>query len=363
MIILYFTIIVSVISLCVVIYNSITSPIIRTNETVNNDFVSVLIPARNEESNILNCLKNLENQSHRNLEILVLNDESIDKTEDIVLKQIEIDQRIKLIEGKALPDNWLGKNWACNQLANKANGDYLLFIDADVKLSNNALSSSLNKIKEKNISLLSIFPTQEMKSLGEYFIVPLMNWILLSFLPLRKVYTSSNRLFAAANGQFMLWKREAYSEIGGHSTVAQKVVEDIEFARLLKSKKLKMETLLGGEIVFCRMYDSFIDAFNGFSKNFSPGFNTSIIVFFIIITILLLVFFLPIILFFYYPIFVLPVTIFLFSRVFISYLSRQSILLNLILHPFQILLMFILGIRSVIWSKSKTAEWKGRKIL
>ena len=226
------------ISTIVVVYNYFTAPILKDNsEKLDQaDLVSVLIPARNEENNIANCLNNILQQDYENFEIFVLDDQSTDRTKEIVKSFSQKHSCVFYVDGEPLPPNWTGKNWACHQLSKKAKGKYLLFVDADVELAKNALSSALKILFAKQVKMLSVFPTQKIKTLGEWLIVPLMNWLLLSFLPLKQVYASANISLIAANGQFMLWERETYFDIGGHKQVANAVVEDMELARKTKVK-------------------------------------------------------------------------------------------------------------------------------
>lgn len=348
--------------LLVSIYNLITAPVVRTfnlnNET--KPFVSVLIPARNEENNIGKCLNHLVAQDYNNLEILVLDDHSTDKTGKIVAGYQEKHKQIKLIYGKDLPEGWLGKNWACHQLSNEAQGKYLLFLDADVEIKKETISSTLSEMNNAEVKLISVFSTQIIKSFGEWMIVPLMNWLLLAFLPLRLVYSSRTKSFVAANGQFMFWEREAYFNIGGHKAVQDKVVEDMEFARICKSRNIKIKTMLGGNLIFCQMYNGLSDAKKGFSKNFYPGFSVNSFVFLMMITLFIVIFLLPFALVFYSTLYIIPVLLIVLIRVLISILSKQNIAFNVILHPLQMLFMFFIGINSVINSKTGNIEWKGR---
>jgi chlorobactene glucosyltransferase len=196
-----------------------TAPELKNISKHSDDqkLVSVLIPARNEEKNIEKCIKGVLSQDYQNKEIIVLDDCSTDKTYQIAFAFS--DKNIKVITGAPLPQNWLGKNWACNQLAQEANGEYLLFIDADVELKPEVISSAVFELEKSNAALISIFPTQIIKSFGEHFIVPLMNWLLLTFLPLKLVYASSSKSFVAANGQFMLWRKSDYFKLGKHQVV------------------------------------------------------------------------------------------------------------------------------------------------
>jgi chlorobactene glucosyltransferase len=325
------------------------------------ELISILIPARNEEHNIVKCLESVLQQDYPLKEIIVLDDFSSDNTFE--LAKSFSNRGIKAIKGKDLPAGWIGKNWACSQLSKEATGNYLLFIDADVYLNPNTLSSAYNELVKSDLALLSVFPTQALKSFGEYLVVPLMNWILLNFLPLVLVYKLKIESFVAANGQFMFWNKKYYDLLGGHESVKDKVVEDMELARKCKKEKLKVKTFLGGELVFCKMYNSFGDAVKGFSKNFYAGFNMHPVLFIILITGLLVIFI--------YPIVMLPNTSFalvavgliILSRAFVSVISKQNILFNILFHPIQMLLMYLIGILSVIKKEFNLLEWKERKLL
>lgn len=343
------------------VYNLFTAPVLRIKSTnlKNEKLVSVLIPARNEENNILKCIEGIINQDYNNKEIIILDDNSTDKTYEIASSIHSTN--LKILKGKELPSAWLGKNWACHQLSAVAKGDYLLFIDVDVILKPAAISSAIYEINTSSATLISIFPTQIIKSLGEYLIVPLMNWLLLTFLPLRFVYRSKNKSFVAANGQFMLWKKEEYFKIGGHNVVKNKIVEDMELARLAKKNNFKVNTFLGGELVYCRMYNSFQESYSGFQKNFFAGFSINPFFFLIMITFLLAVFVIPIVMLPTGSYFFLPVGLIILARVSTSIVSRQNFIINIFLHPIQMLFMFWIGILSVIKFKTNNLVWKQRK--
>lgn len=346
------------------IYNLFTAPVMNSTKILSdNDYlISVMIPARNEENNIGKCLENLVIQDYPNKEILVLDDHSTDKTAYIVKRYAEKHNIIRLLEGSELPEGWLGKNWACHQLSLQARGKYFLFIDADVELKANTLSAVNEEVNKSKAKMISVFSTQIIKSFGEWLVVPLMNWLLLVFLPLRLVYSSSNKSFSAANGQFMFWERNTYQNVGGHQRVKDDIVEDMEFARLCKSRGIKIKTMLGGNLIFCRMYENLADAFKGFSKNFFRGFNIHPLFFLLMIIFFIALFLMP---FFLIPVntlFLIPVIVILLIRGTISLLSKQNILLNILLHPLQMILMFLIGINSIIIARFKKTEWKGRRI-
>ena len=199
-----------------------------------NGLVSILIPARNEELNIESILTGLQSQDYKNIEILVFDDQSTDRTGEIVRQFIKQDNRIKLIESGGLPPGWLGKNHACHELSKRANGKYFLFVDADVRLSKNIIIQSIATSEKHNLGLLSIFPIQEMQTFGERITIPNMNFILLSLLPLILVRISKYQSLTAANGQFMLFKAANYRAVYPHRKMKGNKVEDIEIARYYK---------------------------------------------------------------------------------------------------------------------------------
>jgi chlorobactene glucosyltransferase len=339
--------------------NLFTAPELKKAQSNSDELVSILIPARNEEKNIANIISDCLNQTYPKIEIIVLNDHSTDNTA-VILEQYS--DKIQIINGSDLPQNWLGKNWACHQLSLKANGKHFLFLDADVRLDKFAVESAVSTLNQKKVKMLSVFPTQIMKSFSEYLIVPLMNWLLLSFLPLALVYKSKNKSFVAANGQFILWEKEYYNSIGGHQAVKNIPVEDMEFARIVKSTNQKMITLLGGEMVFCRMYSNLKDAINGFSKNFYPGFKVNSFVFITFVTLVVASLLIPFFYWKYELISVSLIIIILLSRIFISIKSRQNVLVNLILHIFQMIFVMAEAVISVYRFHSKKLLWKGRRI-
>jgi chlorobactene glucosyltransferase len=210
--------------------------------------------------------------------------------------------------------------------------------------------------------LLSSFPSQKLTSWGEWLVVPMMNWLLLGFLPLKKVYTSFNKSLVAANGQFMMINREHYKLLGGHEKFKDAVVEDMEIARATKQSKKLMMTALGSSGVECRMYDGLKSAFNGFSKNFFAGFNTSVFPFTMLIFYFLLTFLAPFFIVFASTNFLVSIILILVIRILISVKSRQNLFINAVLHPIQMIFVILVGINSVIASKTKRLEWKGRKI-
>jgi len=357
----------SFITMMVALYNHFTAPIPGKN--LHEDLpggqqplVSILIPARNEEKNIANCVTACLAQNHTNVEVLVLDDNSEDRTRQIVNTLSKSNQRVKLLAGAPLPEGWLGKNWACHQLSGQAKGEYLLFVDADVVMKPQAVGIALSAMKEHRLSMFSIFPTQILSGPGAALVIPIMNWLLLNFLPLKQVYKGESPSLVAANGQFIMFEREAYKKNGGHLAVKNKVVEDMELARSVKRRGDKLMTALGGEVVECRMYPDLASSIKGFTKNFYPGFAMPALLFFVMITFFILVYLLPFILIFLNTLWLIPAIFVIFSKIFISLLSRSFLSVEIFAHPVQMIIMYITGMRSIYFSKSGKLEWKGRTL-
>jgi glycosyltransferase involved in cell wall biosynthesis len=360
--IIYFIAIVLIITTIIVLYNFITAPVLKVSSGAKDDnfLVSVLIPARNEEENIKICLAGIINQTYKNIEVIVLDDESEDKTYSYASEAAARDKRIRVVKGNPLPDNFTGKNWACHQLSLLAAGSYLLFIDADVKLKPDSIRSAINETELSKLELLSVFPSQIIHSVGEWLLVPLMNWLLLTFLPLKLIHSSRSSSFAAANGQFMLFNRKTYQKAGGHKILSNTITEDIEFVRLFKMKGYSVKTYLGGDLVYCRMYKNFGDSLRGFSKNFYPGLKLNPL-YFISLNIFIVIFFnVSLVLIFINDVFILLAILILLQRMLISIKSRQNPIINVLLHPLQMTMLLIVGLISLRLSKKRKRIWKGR---
>lgn len=351
----------TIIQLLVVLANVIFEPKLPKGRLEKNILISVLIPARNEEDNIALVLNDLIYQEYENIEVIIFDDQSTDQTTNIIKKYALLDSRIHLMESKGLPTGWLGKNYACYSLAEKAKGDFYLFLDADVRICGDIIISAVAYANRFNLSLLTIFPEQIIKSKGEKATVPNMNYILLSLLPLMLVRKSKNPSFAAANGQFMLFNSEAYKAFSPHERMKDNKVEDIAIARFFKKNNLNVACLLGNKTIQCRMYTNFNNAVNGFSKNVIAFFGNSYtvaVLFWITITFgfiaIFLVFPVPILLFY--------ILIYLMIRIFISRISNQNVFDNLLFIFPQLISCGLFIYKAFLNKFSKKYEWKGRSI-
>lgn len=233
--------------------------------------LSVLIPARNEATNIAATLYDLLAQEPPPHEILVLDDRSEDGTGDLVASIARTHPQVRLLCGAPLPQGWTGKNWACAQLAGAAHGEILLFADADVRWQPGALRSLLAALSTLDADLLTVWPTQVTVSWGERLTTPLIALAVLAYLPVRLAHDFYHPLAAAANGQCMAFRRPAYAAIGGHAAVRGALVEDVQLAQRIKAAGLHLRMADGAGLIRCAMYAGSRAAFDGYTKNILAG--------------------------------------------------------------------------------------------
>jgi glycosyltransferase involved in cell wall biosynthesis len=323
--------------------------------------VSILIPARDEGDSILTLLRSIQEQDYPYYEVIVLDDGSSDNTYRLCADFAEKHAKFKVIKGDDLPADWLGKNYACFQLAQQAKGDFFLFLDADEKVNNGLINSAVHRMYLRRLSLLSLFANQEMQTAGEKLVVPLMHYILLNLLPLQLVYLVKHSSVAAASGQFMLFDAETYRENQWHQQVKYKIVEDIEIMKVVKGLGYNGEALLANGMVSCRMYKNYSEAINGFGKNFLAAFNYNVIGFLIYILLVVSGPMLVIMTFDFQLIFFM-IGLIILTRIMISLSSMQNALYNVFLHPIQMFSLTIIAFTAIQKHLTKTTIWKGRKI-
>ena len=345
----------------VTLFNFISNPKLHRIARQYNDEVSILIPARDEEDNILALLQSIYDQDYPYYEVIILDDGSSDRTYKICADFAAKHAQFKVIKGKPLPADWLGKNYACHQLAKQAKGNFFLFLDADEKVHNGLINSAVHRMYLRKLGLLSLFANQEMQTEGERLVVPLMHYILLNLLPLQLVYLIKNDSVAAASGQFMLFDAAIYRQNEWHKQAKQKVVEDVEIMKLVKGAKYNGEALLANNMVSCRMYKGYGEAVNGFSKNFLAAFNYSVLGFLVYI---LLVIAGPmiVIMTFDFQLIFLMIGLIILTRIMISLASKQNALYNVLLHPIQMFSLTLIAFTAIQKHLTRTTVWKGRKI-
>ena len=341
--------------------NLLFKPNLRNYPLKNDLLISVLIPARNEAKNIGVILDDLHNLQNSNIEIIVFDDQSEDDTGKIVLSMAKTDSRISLMTSKGLPSGWLGKNFACHSLSNYAKGEYLLFLDADVRIQNDIIPKTVAYAERFHLGLLSIFPKQIILTSGERMTVPIMNYILLSLLPLSLVQWSRFGSLAAANGQFMLFNAKIYKTLLPHKLMKKNKVEDIAIAHFYKQENIPIACLTGDESIRCRMYGSYWEAVNGFSKNITAFFGNSYLMALIFWMITTFGFF-PVIIFLPVNFLVVYIVMYLMIRLFVSRASHQHLLWDLVYLVPQQLTCGVILIQSFRNKLFYNYQWKGRNI-
>ena len=242
---------------------SIRSPRVTSAVPENPPLISVLIPARNEEDNIATCLESLQKQDYPNFEIIVLDDNSEDRTAEIVSELAKRDERIRLVRGQPLPEDWAGKPFACQQLARAATGSWLLFVDADTVHTPYMLRSVLALAREKNTSLLSGFPHQVNRHLPQKIAVPLIYFIILGWVPLWWVQRRGSKRASVAIGQFLFFSRDEYWRIGGHEVVKSRILEDIWMGIEVARHQGRHVAVDLSSVVSCDMYPTALAMWHG----------------------------------------------------------------------------------------------------
>lgn len=331
----------------------------------NPSKVSILIPARNEELRLPPCLDSLLAQSYPNLEWIVLDDNSTDQTSHVVTQRMTAEPRLHLLKGAPLPEGWTGKSWACWQLSQHAQGDFLLFTDADTLHTPDSIASALTTMEKEKADLLSLWPRQITGSWSEMLILPFVHVLILLFLP--QWLPFPHRSLGVANGQFVLFRRSAYQSIGGHEKVRNHLVEDVALGREIKTAGLRLLNQDGTRLVSCRMYSCFSEVWEGFTKNLRAGFEDSVASF-IALGVVQVVFLLAPFLFLilglllqaaWWPLAAVQVFLILGLRAFLAW-RYQHPPLSVLLHPIGQALALSIAMNSWIQSARGSVTWKGR---
>jgi hypothetical protein len=236
--------------------------------------ISVLIPARDEERNIAACLERVLASEGVELEVLVLDDASTDRTAEIVSETAAHDARVKLVKTQTLPAGWNGKQRACWLLAQEAKGELLLFLDADVRLAPDALRRCAGQMAASRIALLSGFPKQITVGRMEQLLLPLIHFVLLSFLPMGRMRKTTSPSFSAGCGQFFLAERAAYFASGGHAGIRATRHDGLRLPELFRRYGHRTDIFDLTSLARVRMYDSPKAVWTGLAKNATEGIAT-----------------------------------------------------------------------------------------
>jgi chlorobactene glucosyltransferase len=364
------------IALANVVANLLVIPVLMEEEPpVLQPLVSVLIPARNEGHRIGKCLKSLLNQNYSNLEILVLDDQSEDDTAGVVINIRG--SHLRLIAGKTLPPGWVGKSWACQQLADEGRGEFFLFTDADTIHPPGTVSAVVSKQTATGADLLTVWPFQVTETWAEKLVIPLLYVVATAYVPhwflvwcqrfrwlASRIPRDTMRALGAANGQFLFFRRSCYNLIGGHRFVYDDFVEDVALGREVAARTadgLKLVSCDGSQLMQCRMYQSLSEIWEGFTKNLRPVFKGNALGFVAVNLFQALVMVLPFALLCFRPNWEI------ISQIGLIYLIRLIVVvrfrtswLSVILHPVGYAMALMIALDSLRKTSGSGVTWKGR---
>lgn len=231
--------------------------------------VSVLVPARDEEGAIGDCLRALLAQDHPQLEFIVLDDRSEDRTAAVV-RAVGGD-RVRLLRGTDPPEGWTGKNWACHQLASAATGEVLCFVDADTILEPAAVRSTVSALRDHGAGLVAVLLRSHTEGVAEAALLPMVNHAVLGLFPTSLIHRSSHPDLSIAFGPFITVSRDAYDAAGGHAAHPGHIVDDMQLARSVKAAGHEIRLVNGTDLVSTRWYRGLVEIWRGFSKNAYGG--------------------------------------------------------------------------------------------
>jgi chlorobactene glucosyltransferase len=240
--------------------------------------VAIVVPARNEERNVVECLRSLADQEYPRFSIVLVDDRSTDGTAARargVPRGNASDLRV--VAGGTLPSGWFGKPWACQQGSDATESDLILFTDADTRHAPSLLGRAVAGLLEDEAAALSVKGWQALESFGEKLVQPHV-FALLAFRYLRldRPVDRDRSRSAIANGQYLLVRRDAYRSIGGHEAVRGEVVEDLRLAQILTGAGHRLTLRLAEEAMTTRMYHSLREVVNGWTKNLAVGARQSV---------------------------------------------------------------------------------------
>lgn len=250
-------------------------------EAGTDDRVTVLLPLRDEADRVAPCLRAVLRcadawSGPHQVEVVVLDDDSTDGTADVVRRVVRADPRVAVVDGVPRPHGWLGKPWACRQLADAAHADttVLVFLDADVVLEPDGLRGAVALLRAAGLDLVCPYPRQLAVTTAERLVQPLLQWSWLSTLPLGPAETSPRESLVAANGQLLVVDAGAYRRAGGHAAVRAEVLDDIALLRAVKRSGGRGVVADGTHVATCRMYDGWRSLHAGYTKSLWSAFRS-----------------------------------------------------------------------------------------
>lgn len=234
--------------------------------------LSLIIPARNEEAVIARAVRSALSQDWPRLEVIVVDDASEDQTRQRALEAGQGDERLRVIPGRPLPEGWLGKPSACWHGQSMAQGEFLLFVDADVELDPQAARRCVEVMQERDLGLVSLWGTWVMESFWMRVAQPVVGGFVRGAHPLDRCNDPADKT-AFANGQLILTSRQAYQQLGGHEAVRAQVLEDVRLAQVAQERGVRLGMFLAPQLFRVRLYTTLPELWQGMVKNFYHGMN------------------------------------------------------------------------------------------
>jgi Glycosyl transferase family 2 len=247
----------------------------------SDEAIGVCIPARNEQANLAACVDAVLASDDPTLRVFVYDDQSTDATPEILADLCQRDPRVVSVQTRPLPAGWVGKQWACEQLGQAAGTEYVLFIDADVRLTTDCLRRSRGALRDAGAELISMFPRQVTGTTAEALCVPMIHFLLLSYLPIARMRSTLDPGASAGCGQFLFARRSAYLKSGGHAAFRDSMHDGIKMPRAFRRAGLKSDLFDGTDLASCRMYSGLRAMWRGFAKNAYEGLGNPVLLVFL----------------------------------------------------------------------------------
>ena len=326
----------------------------RTSELLGS--VGVIVPMRNEAENIEGLVATLAAQEG-SFHFYLLDDNSEDQTYELLHRFTAGDSRFTVLKGAALDDKWIGKTWALQQLFEESKEEVLVSLDADVRLSNDALNKAVTTLHEAQLDFVSPYPRQIAKSFPERLIQPLLQWSWLTTVPLRYAESSGQKSMAVANGQFFVVRRSALKSIGGYHNVKHAVIDDVFLARELIKSGSSGTVINGSAIAETHMYNSWNEIEAGYGKSLNKAFGSIAGAVFVVV--------------FLFMTSIAPLIVGLLGNTFgwlgfaaivgtrvLSAIKSRGNVLDSVLHPISVVALIYLIVYSYLMRGN--IQWKGR---
>jgi chlorobactene glucosyltransferase len=266
------------------VVNLLLVPRLRAGVTPGDALVSIVVPARDEERAIERTVRALLDQTHRNLEVIVVNDRSVDGTGEILARIAAEDARLIVLDGVEPPEGWLGKPWALHQGSLRARGALMLFVDADVLYEREAVAGAVEYLERSGVAMVSLLPHFELRGFWEHVVMPNLAVVAFSALPLWLANRTRVPFLAIGGGPGNLVRRSDYEAAGGHEALRNAVIDDVALGRLLRRRGLPTHAVRAEEQISVRMYHGGAEIVHGFTKNAFAVFDYSYVVAAIVVT-------------------------------------------------------------------------------